>query len=294
MDNTTANSSPPFHVVPYRPDGGSGQRGLLLTWGITILSGLALGAAVGFISRWLYVAGLFPLAIGGIAGLLGMLSLTTAKVRAPLLAGTIGFVSGCLAIGVVHTFQYQRFLHRLSEQPQLLAQWEADGDGFLQFIDLQAQRGVEIIEHADTMKLGYYQSYIYWLVDLLLAAGFAAYLMWNQARAPFCTVCQDWKETYLLAKLRLARGRAKYAVTTGQLALLRDQVAPPAGNKLLLKVSACSRCGPDCTIVVLLQEVSEDGWGGFAGKRVCQAIYPSQAMDVLNQLTAEKPEPIQG
>jgi hypothetical protein len=71
---------------------------------------------------------------------------------------------------------------------------ETGSSGFWGYMLLQASEGVSIgrVLGSSEFNLGPTLSWVYWLAEMALAAGIAAYAGWQAAGRPFCEACSRW------------------------------------------------------------------------------------------------------
>lgn len=130
-----------------------------------------MGLAAHFISRFIYLIIVFPVAIGLGVGAVGMRMVKAGRVRNAFIGGVTGFLAGVLAMAMMHYFDYQyykakapRILVDLAKMPptqreqamkivlalvppedRKLATMELRAmNGFWAFMDYSATRGVSI------------------------------------------------------------------------------------------------------------------------------------------------------
>lgn len=203
-----------FDAVPYQPDGGFSGPGLIMLILGLGAAGIGLGALVHFIGQWIYLVVLFPIAIGFFLGGLGAYLIKTGKVRSPLMASLAGLVAALLCFFTQQYLDYRQFLNerdmvrlefkanlQQNEQFQkIIKKIKGDKDfddalaamkveSFPQYIDFRARMGVTIKK----MNLGYYGTYIYWMVELLIITGIVFSMVRKTAREPFCPLTHAWK-----------------------------------------------------------------------------------------------------
>jgi hypothetical protein len=208
---------PKFNVSRYRPDGGFAISGMGMLISALVLLGAALGFVAHFVSQWIYLIAIFPVCIGLALGAVGHRMVKTGRVRNPLLGGFAGFLGGILAMTMMHYFDYESFKSKTkqadtefiefaklpADQRDVLYQAgntpadERDKielaigalNSFAGYMNLQAREGVQFKKASGSGKgtnLGYYGSYIYWVVEVLIVAGITFAMVKGATAEPFC------------------------------------------------------------------------------------------------------------
>lgn len=279
----TSEPAPRFDAEPYAPDGGASPAGLALLLGGTLLAAVVIGCLVGIVKQWFYLVLLFPAAVGAAVGGIGLVLIKRGKVRSAPLAGIAAVLGGVMAMGSLH---YVGFLRYLNANPLVRAAAEAGKYSFRDYLDEYATSGVRIGRPGAKdggMNLGYYGSYIYWFVEVLVVAGAALAMMLTQARAPFCRECGVWKDEKPLALVTTPTvDMAAEALREGQLASLLQCSAPVGPEGLLLKVAACPLCGAEGSVDVTLQHIAKNSKGEQQVKHVAQITYPGAVLRFLD------------
>ncbi|MBL8824007.1 MAG: hypothetical protein JNJ77_15575 [Planctomycetia bacterium] len=202
-----------FDAVPFRPDGGFSGPGLIMLMLGLMGAGIALGALVHFIGQWIYLVILFPIIIGCILGGLGAQLIKTGKVRSPFMAGLAGLFAGILCFLTQQYLDYRQFLEQrdvnrlefqamLQDNPVLkqlknlklnndlnLAVLAMKVESFPEYINFRATQGIKVKK----LNLGYYGTYAYWMVELLIITGIVFSMVRATARQPFCPLTYSWK-----------------------------------------------------------------------------------------------------
>jgi hypothetical protein len=285
---------PRFDAEPYRPDGGVPSAGLALVLAGVLGTGVAVGCAASLIGQWLYLIIIFPALMGLGVGAVGVALVKAGRIRHPALAALAGVLGGVMALGGMHYFdslRYAREVDRLVQELVRNAPEKGPGGerpvfrakvSLLDFMHAQAKQGVSIGKpgQKDGINLGYTGSIIYWLVEVLFAAGVAAGMMRAAAAAPFCRECGVWKDEKPLAMVApgTAGANATDAIRDGELARLLESSGPPAAEGLLLKLAACPNCGAEGDVVVTLCELSKNDKGATVSKDLARATYPGAVL----------------
>ncbi|MEP7291925.1 MAG: hypothetical protein ABI835_09080 [Chloroflexota bacterium] len=197
--------------------------------------GLLLWAVETYLNIYLIIA--FPIIAGAIVGGALLLVVKAGKVRSPVIAGLIGLLAGALMYGVYHfagyyiTFRseartaYIENSGRTPTDAQLdddlndILQDEVGATGFLGYLQLSARegfsitRGVGSSSSSSGVDLSGTGVWIFWGVELLIAAGLGAAIPARAAGEPFDEEANTWygKPTLIgtgNAKARKAVGQA--------------------------------------------------------------------------------------
>ena len=129
------------------------------------------------------------------------------------------------------------------------------------------------------MNLGYVGSYIYWIIEAALVAGFAFGIMSGSASEPYCQNCSQWKQPLMTGFYAdpdqvgsaLKEGRpAKWTPT--------ELAAEPLAKVTL---TPCSTCHDDAPIQVFVEKVTKNKKGEVATKRIAKLTYPAGSFDAL-------------
>jgi hypothetical protein len=320
-----------FETAPYRADGGFGMVGSGILIGLSMLAAVALGWLVSFVEQWIYLILIFPLLIGALVGVVGVLGIKLGKVRSPALGGLAGFLAGCVAMLSMHYFDYLAFRAEVQrtippgQQALLEAMGPAQLDAlprqvqeqvredrralrvrsFPAYMDYEATNGVTIqrVGHGGAandrgMNLGYVGSFIYWGVEVLIVAGVAFVIMMGAAAMPFCRECQAWKQERKLGTLAFRPGDVGgaglvAALGSGEVGRLLDY-SPSAGDgPLHLSAAVCPRCGGEGTIDLKLLHKYKTAKNEDKAQELLHVTYPGQALPALEAIF-QPPPPARG
>lgn len=320
---------PRFTVTQYRPDGGFNAAGVAMLISALVLIGAVLGFAAHLVSQFFYLIILFPCLIGAGLGIVGRKMVVSGRVRNPIIGGVAGFLGGVLAMTMMHYFDYEQFKSKMAElKPETIEMVEVlskvpperrrsllDADitaekmdsinklvevgsihSFAGFMNFEAKEGVTIgsthaIGNKDRgMNLGYYGSYIYWLVEILIVAGITFAMVKSAAAEPFCVKCSDWKKPSVLgffAAQDLAPVSA--AIQSGDLSKIVAQVPTEVVTPLKLSAAVCPHCSTAGDVDLKLEYVTADNKGNPQFKTIAHSRYPGQARDAVAALFIPKP-----
>jgi hypothetical protein len=325
--SAASSTLPRFQVSEYQPDGGFAPSGVAMLISALVLIGAALGFAAHWISQFFYLIILFPAAIGLALGYVGKRMITSGRVRNPLLGGVAGFLGGAFAMLAMHYFDYEQFRGHVSQwpaelrelaqmspvdrareltsdiKPETRAIVEEAADmitvtSFPAYVDMQARHGVELKRAASSssgrgLNLGYYGSYIYWLVEVLIVAGITFVFVKSEAAEPFCTDCSEWKKPTVLGFLNTNDvNQATGAVKSGDANTIVAAGATSEVTPLRLTAATCPHCAPAAAaarVDLKLELLTTDSKGNINVKTLAHSRYPGDAMAVLAPLFAPRP-----
>lgn len=196
------------------------------------ISGAVVGGILWALDSYLgfYLVLLFPLLGGAIVGGVLARGVRAGKVRSPFIAGLVGILAALLMYGVYHSASYfvtfrgemhDAYLENAGkgasdddfERALNKLMFNEIGDtGFVGYLKLVAREGFSItrtssfssdsgLELKDELVWGY------WVIEILLAAGFAAWLAGRAAGEPFDEEANAWygKPTLLAGATAKAR-----------------------------------------------------------------------------------------
>lgn len=187
-----------FKVRPYAAEGGVSGIGIFAMFIAMLVAAGITGFAAHFISQWLYLIIVFPLAIGLAVGFTGAAMAKQFKVRSPAVGGAAGLFCGIAAMLILHYSDYSSLRAEMDALPaeakaalqlpeeefnrEIATETPEDReamkagrealqvDSFTGFMDMQARQGVQIKRAHSSAKggglnLGYTGSYIYWFIE---------------------------------------------------------------------------------------------------------------------------------
>jgi hypothetical protein len=322
-----ASPLPKFDVTAYRPDGGFAMSGMGMLISALVLLGAALGFVAHWVSQWLYLILIFPCAIGLVLGAVGRRMVKSGRVRNPLLGGLAGFLGGVLAMTMMHYFDYEtfksataarkpdfiEFAHLPTEDREAAyrsndvpANERSDIElavralnSFPGYMDLQAHEGVQLNKATGGGKginLGYWGSYVYWIIEVLIVAGITFGMVKGATAEPYCRPCDQWKQPNVLGFFNGDAGAAAQAVAAGDLEALRNTGPTSEVTNVRLTANGCASATPECTVDVKLDHLTADSNGNIKENALAHATYPVQALEHLKSLfqAAAPPETPQG
>jgi len=175
----------------------------------------------------------------------------------------------------------REFIQQLENNPVGLKQLQIES--FPQFIDFEAEQGVEIGRVGSEMNLGYAGTYIYWAVEMLIVAIIAYLIMKSTAEEPYCAHCSSWKneQTYGPYKKsdkiinQLQQGQAPNSK-------LKSALAAVTNPDISIKMHTCPNCENESEIDVSVQQLVKDKEGNVSEKVLTKMTYPPEAFVFLH------------
>jgi hypothetical protein len=120
----------------------------------------------------------------------------------------------------------------------------------------------------------------FWLIVAIGAAVGALFgfvLGRSSTLGPYCTRCQNWKQSRPIGSIQRDAQAAKEALEAGDLAALG--ALSPEGDTIDLLVNYCPRCAKDATIDVSF-------WPKAGGLPLAHVTYPGGALPIFERLCA--------
>jgi hypothetical protein len=136
------------------------------------------------------------------------------------------------------------------------------------------------------MNLGYYGSYIYWIIEILIVAGITFVMVKQASAEPYCTDCDQWKVPRVLGFLAGDATSATAAVRSGDLNAIRSagptlDPTPP----LRLTAATCAGCPQGHGMVdVKLETIAADSKGNVKAQTLAHTRYPGESLAHLQPL----------
>ena len=163
------------------------------------------------------------------------------------------------------------------------------------YLDLQAHYGVTIGKPGRTgdkgMNLGYYGSYIYWLVELLVVAGVTYGMVYGATKEPFCAGCEQWKRPKVLGFFGTEPTMAAAAVESGDLSKVRQSNPTQEITNVRLTAHACDGCVDKGEADLKLELLTTNKEGKLEAKTLSHVTYPAAALPHLVTLFQQSPPP---
>ena len=272
-----------YQPEKHRSDGGFRLAGLPLLFGTLFVAAAGLGWLASFIGQWFYLIFLFPLVIAVSLVIVGAKIGQWTHLRNGFIAGIAGLFAGVVSITSMHYFDSVRYFDTPEVKQKFAAlPPETRPSTFPRYMDLMAIQGVGIGK--DGLNLGYFGSWIYWGVEMLLVAGFTFYALIGGTQEPYCSSCERWKVYRELGTLRQKGDRAKECLESGDLPGLLKLEPSPTGGDLVLSVGECPVGGGDCPITVKLESVTINAKKEVEKKELLEMTYPGEAIADLEAL----------
>jgi len=300
-----------FDATPYVPDGGFSVLGLVMLFVGLGIAGLVMGVITFYVSKLIYFILIFPMLIRFAVGGIGAFLVKRGKVRSPWVAGAAGLLAGILAMMTVHFLQYREFMEEREAMIQKDPLFKNAGKGgrkllllgagadikrrmdvesFPDYIDCAAHEGVTIQHGAGRqggMNLGYYGTYIYWIVETLIVACIVFGMTRKPAQEPFCTLTNDWKIARcgdnFQVPIEVGSATAAAALKEGDLGKLAEIKAQGANSTgqtepVRLYVLASPNHFEQCMLEAKLVKFVVGKQGKQEEKVLAVATYPASAL----------------
>ena len=293
--------------------------GLMMLVGALVVTGAVLGFVAHFVAQAFYLILVFPFLIGLGLGAVGVRMVRAGRVRNPLIGGLAGFVGGALAMFMMHYFDQQKFRDEVmtaqpefsqvvnmspAERQQIIDDMDpADRPESVRFLraaesvpgylDLQAYYGVTIGKPGQSgdsgINLGYYGSYIYWLIELLVVAGITYAMVRGATQEPFCADCEQWKNPKVLGFFAAEPALATAAVQSGNLAKIRQTKPTQEITNVRLTAHACDGCVDKGEADLKLEHLTTDKEGKVQANTLAHTTYPAAALPHLVTIFQQSP-----
>jgi hypothetical protein len=279
---------PRFDVEPYRdtrplPVGGT----LALLLGMSA-AGLAVGSIASFVAQWFYLAVIFPLGMGLLAGGAGQYLVRMGKARGRLACGLAAVLTGVVTILAFHFGGFLRELAVAEPQaPGTRARALRDPAEFVRYVERRAEEGVTVggslLRRAKPMRWRHGEFYVYWGLEALVVTLAAVAPLRLASAVPPCERCGRWQEERPLGLV--PHGPADEVtgpLRAGELLALLAAAAPPGDDGLLLKAAVCPGCGAEAPVVVSLERRKPDAKGRTDATPLDRVRYPGAVLPFLD------------
>lgn len=261
-----ATPAGPIPVQPYVSDGQFSANSLLMLATGMLIVGAILGVAAHFVEQIFWLILVFPIGIGFLLGMAGIKMVKLWHVRSPMIGAVVGLVGGVTAMLCMHYAGYLHYRNEIEKNEsiqQIMAMSPADQaevvagskepmqtqylidslHNFKGYMDFVAYKGVEISNHGGTpMNLGYWGSYIYWLVEIGIVAAVSLGVLKAECGKPYCAACGAWKKETTLGGLDSDSNQAAAALSAGDLAILKTCGPSQQLTNLMLYAASCPVC----------------------------------------------------
>ena len=273
-----------FTIRRYQADGEVSSRSVALTLGMGMGAGAMFGVLASIAGYYgFYLVFLVPLMMGAGVGAVMSQGVQVTKNRDPWVTATAALAASLVAITAIHVSDYCSFVsdrddqvsqrdirdalqikqggkmsssaHRMkaNDDPGYVASLQVET--FFEFMNWQAEEGVSIGSAGPgagggDMNLGYYGSWIYWLMEALVIAGIAASMVWASSSQPFCPTCDRWCDARTLGEMTIDAGRLVSIFEGGNLQGLTREMA--SSHQTCLKLFRCKNCSsPDQSVIAI-------------------------------------------
>ncbi len=270
-----------FPTEPYAAKPGVSVLGLPVFFGLLGGAGAGLGWLASAVGQWFYLIVLYPFGIGFLLLIGGFFAGRLTKMRSPAWGAVVGLAAGLLAVFAMHWFDYQRVL---ADRQNGMAQ-ALPADGLLSFLDGQASEGLNVTSlRGGGFNLGYFGTWLYWGVELVLVAGLAVFGPFLGAAEPFCEDCNSWKKERPLGTLHGDGAAAAAALTAGDVGRLTAFDPTRAGGNLPLFAAVCPNCDDNATIAVTLYQTIQNAEGQVERRELARVTFPGAALAEFDAL----------
>ncbi len=192
----------------YKPSNIAPSQGIAILAAASLVSGVAIGSATAFISKFIYFIVLFPMGMGFATGTVLGLAVKKGKTRNPMLALGWGIFGGILTYSSLMYGQYINFQQeteqimgheynltdkkQVGDQINAILKQETGNSGFIGFLKLSAKEGTSISRGSSKIKLNETFTYLLWVIDLGIVGFLAASIPFGSASEPFNEDGNDW------------------------------------------------------------------------------------------------------
>jgi hypothetical protein len=192
----------------YQPSNIAPSQGIAILAASSLVSGVAIGGATAFISKFIYFIVLFPIGMGFATGSVLGFAVKRGKIRSPITALGLGLLGGLVTYGSLIYGQYMNFQKETAtimereynvkdknlanEQINAFLQQETGSSGFVGFLKMAAKEGTSISKGSSKLKLNDTFTYLLWLIELGIVGFLAASIPFAAAKEPFNEDGNEW------------------------------------------------------------------------------------------------------
>ena len=192
----------------YQPSNIAPSQGVAILAASSLVSGVAIGGATAFISKFIYFIVLFPIGMGFATGSVLGFAVKKGKIRSPITALGLGLLGGLVTYGSLMYGQYMNFQKETAtimereynvkdknlanEQINTFLQQETGSSGFVGFLKMAAKEGTSISKGSSKLKLNDTFTYLLWLIELGIVGFLAASIPFAAAKEPFNEDGNEW------------------------------------------------------------------------------------------------------
>lgn len=196
-------------MTPYRASGKAPIGGIILLLVLTVVGGVAIGAAAYFISKLIYLIILFPLVMAVLGGAIVNFGIKLGKIRNGFVALLFGVLMVASIYGSYRIGEYLGFKQEIYDiadeeagetvdralvdefiEEQL--EYETGSTGFIGFTKYIAQQGIDISYRTTDIHLEETATWIYWGVEILALLIIIPMMTVGAAGEPFSEDCNRW------------------------------------------------------------------------------------------------------
>ncbi|WP_434685183.1 hypothetical protein [Pseudanabaena minima] len=192
----------------YQPSNIAPSQGVAILAISSLVSGVAIGGATAFISKFIYFIVLFPIGMGFATGAAMGLAVKKGKIRSPITALGLGVLGGLVTYGSLMYGQYINFQqetekimereynvtdkNQAKEQINNFLQQETGSSGFVGFLKMSAKEGITISRRSSSFEIKDNFAYLLWLIELGIVGFLAASIPFKSANEPFSEEGNEW------------------------------------------------------------------------------------------------------
>jgi len=192
----------------YQPSNIAPSQGVAILAISSLVSGVAIGGATAFISKFIYFIVLFPIGMGFATGAAMGLAVKKGKIRSPITALGLGVLGGLVTYGSLMYGQYINFQqetekimereynvtdkNQAKEQINNFLQQETGSSGFVGFLKMSAKEGITISRRSSSFEIKDNFAYLLWLIELGIVGFLAASIPFKSANEPFNEEGNEW------------------------------------------------------------------------------------------------------
>ena len=192
----------------YQPSNIAPSQGVAILAISSLVSGVAIGGATAFISKFIYFIVLFPIGMGFATGAAMGLAVKKGKIRNPITALGLGVLGGLVTYGSLMYGQYMNFQqetekimereynvtdkNQAKEQINNFLQQETGSSGFVGFVKMSAKEGITISRRSSSFQIKDNFAYLLWLIELGIVGFLAASIPFKSANEPFNEEGNEW------------------------------------------------------------------------------------------------------
>ena len=192
----------------YQPSNIAPSQSVAILAVSALVSGVAVGGATAFISKFIYFIVLFPMGMGFATGSILGFAVKQGKIRKPITVLGLGVLGGLMTYGSLMYGQYINFQqetekimereYNVTDKSQAKAQINAflqqktGSSGFVGFLKMSAKEGTTISRRGSTVKIQDNFTYLLWLIELGIVGFLAASIPFGAAKKPFNEEGNEW------------------------------------------------------------------------------------------------------